>query len=86
MGDLVTEFFEMKEIADEALALFDAARGRMRETMGTRLIVDAPGGRIYYQPVTTNRLDTKALGKDHPEIVAKYKKPSVSKPLRVFPR
>jgi len=86
MGDLVTEFFEMQEIADEALALFDAVRDRIRESMGDRLIVDAPGGRIHYRPVTTNRLDTKALGKDHPEIVAKYKKPSVSRPLRVFPR
>lgn len=85
LGSLAEEYFQAKEMSQEAEDLYEGVKERMRAVMGARSAVETIGARIYYRGQTSMRWDTKALDKDHPELSARYKKASVSRPLRVFP-
>ena len=41
------------------------------------------GSRVKWTPVTTRRVDTKALEADHPELVKQYLKESTHRQLRL---
>lgn len=86
IAGVVAEYVEARDIAEEADALVSAARERLEAALGDRTAVDTPGARVYWRPQTSMRWDTKALERAHPELVAKFKRPSVSRPLRVYPR
>jgi len=83
---VVAEYVEARDIAEEADALVAAAREKLEAALGDRTAVDTPGARVYWRPQTSMRWDTRALERDKPELAAKYKWPSVSRPLRVYPR
>jgi putative phage-type endonuclease len=84
LTDLAAQYLELRDIRDEADEQLGAIKDALHAALDQRTAVDATGARIYYRPVTSMRWDTRALGKDRPELAEKYKKPSVSRPLRVF--
>lgn len=84
-AELLTDYAEAHRIAEDANATLDAIKDEIRRRMGDRVAVGCHGARIYYRPQISNRWDTKALGSDHPELAGKYKRPSASRPLRIYP-
>jgi putative phage-type endonuclease len=54
----------------------DQAKANLLAALGDAEIGEAPGLRVSYVTVTTNRLDTTALKAAHPEIVSAFTKPS----------
>ena len=84
LNDLVTQMDEARSIEKEAKELSDLRKDELKEAMGERTELDVPGFRVYYRAQTSMRWDTKELGRDHPELAEKYKKPSSSRPLRVM--
>jgi putative phage-type endonuclease len=85
LRSLAEEYFQAKEMSQEAEELYEGVKERMRAALGQRSAVETVGARIYYRGQTSMRWDTKALDKDFPQLAPKYKKASMSRPLRVFP-
>ena len=83
---VIAEYFEAKEILGEADTYMEDIKNRMRAALNNRLVVETQGARIYYRPTETMRWDTKALGVAHPELAGEFKKKSVSRPLRIYPK
>lgn len=81
---LMIEYWRAKEIADEAGELLEDVKNRIKEKMGKWGVVETLGSRLFYKPVVSNRLDTRALKHDEPEIAQKYLKESISRPLRIY--
>ena len=99
LDPLMEEYTQAKEIHDEATALIDGVKARIKEAMGDLPAVQTSGNRIYYRPQTSKRWDplrlagslTAALSTIHPDatliataIASAHKRPSISRPLRVF--
>lgn len=82
--DLVSEFIELRDIAAEADAMKEAAGEALKSALGERTAVETDGARIYFRPQTSMRFDTKGFEKKFPELALEWRKPSVSRPLRVF--
>ena len=81
--DLST-LIELRDIRDEAKDAYDEEAELVKEKLGGRTHVDGTGGRVVYDTVETNRVDMLHLKADNPALVARYTKPGVSRPLRVF--
>ncbi len=85
LDPLMAEYTEAKTIHDEATELLDGVKDRIKDYLGDDVTaVQTTGNRIYFRPQVSKRWDTKALAKDHPDLAEKYKKDSVSRPLRIF--
>ncbi len=99
LDPLMEEYAQAKEIHDEATALLDGVKARIKEAMGDLPAVQTSGNRIYFRPQTSRRWDTRTMAKAlgisvaliQPEargieaaIEQSFKTPSVSRPLRVF--
>jgi putative phage-type endonuclease len=82
----IEEYFRAKEIRDEAKAYFEDVCEKIKQGMDKKAVVDTLGARIFYRPQETMRWDTKALGIAHPELATEFKKKSVSRPLRIYPK
>ena len=74
--------------ADIAFRQADEAKKEARKSLealvGDRPIVEGNRLRVYWKPTTSERLDSRALKKDHPEIASKYMKKSHSRPFKVY--
>ena len=82
---LLAEYDERKALFTEAEGLLDEVKEDLRTMMGDRGAVECAGDRrVYYRPQTSMRWDSKALDAEHPELAKDFKKPSVSRPLRVY--
>lgn len=84
LADLAAQFLEMRDIRDEAEGQLDELKALIDKALAGRPVLDTSGARIYLRPQTSMRWDTRTLEKKHPELVGEFKKPSVSRPLRVF--
>ena len=84
LNDLVLQMDEARSIEKEAHELCELRKDELRDELGDRTELRVPGFLVYYRSQTSMRWDTKELGSDHPELAEKYKKPSTSRPLRLF--
>lgn len=82
--EAVETYQKMKDLKAEASALYDTAQADLKTLLGDRTAVETPGFRCYYRPQVSNRVDTKALKKEKPEIWKEFVKESISRPLRVY--
>lgn len=64
----LSDYFELKEIADEADSLFEAEKERLRVALGNHAAADAPGARIYFRPSERSTVDGKALAAKYDEL------------------
>jgi putative phage-type endonuclease len=81
---LRAEYLERKALYDEADALLEETKEELKAKLGDRTAVRVGGKPIYFRPQTAMRWDTKGLEMAHPELAGEFKKPSVSRPLRVY--
>jgi predicted phage-related endonuclease len=97
---LMEEYAQVDEIFNEAKALREGVKGRIKVAIGDRPAVQTTGARIHFRPQTSNRYNAdllaaslaKTLSAIHPDatfiasaITGTHKSASVSRPLRIYP-
>lgn len=84
--DITTTITEMQEyvrIAEEAQAAAEALKDQIKTYMGDSELLTAGPYKVSWKPVTTSRLDTTAIKRDHPEIAAQYTKTTTTRRFTV---
>ena len=66
------ELQELKRMKEELDAEIEAAQDEIKAAMGDREAITAGAYRITWEPVTSSRLDGKALKAALPEIAARF--------------
>lgn len=75
----LTELQEYTRIIEEASAAADALKDKIKNHMGSDEILIAGPFKVTWKPVTTSRIDSKALAKDFPDIAQRYTKETTSR-------
>ena len=85
LEDLVHQFAELKDVADEAESEIQCIRDRVRNRLKSigHSRVKGPWGRVYDIEVKSNRLDATRLKKELPDVAKKYSHDTVSRQLRI---
>ena len=84
--DITTTITEMQEyirIAEEAQAAAEALKDQIKEFMGDSELLTAGPYKVSWKPVTTSRLDTTAIKKDHPDLAAEYTRTTTTRRFTV---
>lgn len=79
----ITEMQEYIRIAEEAQAAAEALKDQIKSYMGDSELLNAGPYKVSWKPVTTSRIDTTAIKKDHPEIAAQYTKTTTTRRFTV---
>lgn len=79
-ASLVNELRELKMMAQELDAQIEAVKDEIKAGLKeqNRNVIVGKDFKITYKPVFSDRIDTKSLKHDMPEIAARYTKTSVS--------
>ena len=83
---LISEYYHAKENEEKSKLLKEKAKNEIKNLMGKSefgFLEAETVPIITWKNVTTNRIDTKALKLDMPEIYSKYLKPSNSRRLNI---
>lgn len=75
----IEELLSIKEQIKRMEEVVTAIENNIKNELGAAEIGYTPRYEVSWKSVTSNRLDSKLLKKDHPEIAEKYTKPSVSR-------
>lgn len=75
----LTELQEYNRIIEEAQAAADALKDRIKAHMGDSETLIAGPYKVTWKAVTTNRIDSKALAKDHPDLASEYTRTSTTR-------
>ena len=73
------ELRELQALIDEAQTEADAIRDALKTAMGDTEELRAGEYRISWKPVTTSRLDTKALRAALPDVAARFSRESTTR-------
>ena len=79
----VTEYQEPKRMLEEIEAEMSALQDEIKAHMGDSELLNAGPYKVSWKPVTTSRIDTAAIKKDHPELAAEYTKTSTCRRFTV---
>lgn len=82
--ELLGDYREAERMADEAEATVEAIKDEIRRRLGEREGVQCENGRVYYRPQISMRVDTKALESNYPDLAKQLKRPTKSRPLRIY--
>lgn len=79
------EYWEVKAVKDEADEMMDSVKEKIKMRMeALSPKVQVGGSKVYYTDVITNRIDSKRLKLEKPDIAKEYTKPSASKRLALY--
>jgi predicted phage-related endonuclease len=81
---LLREEQEAAELSTEADAVLEVCREKVRQSIWHLTAVEVPGFRVYFRAQTSKKIDTRLLRAEQPEIAAKYERPIITRPLRIF--
>lgn len=73
------ELRELQALIDEAEAEADAIRDALKLAMGAETELRAGEYKLTWKPVTTSRLDTKALRAALPDVAARFSRESTTR-------
>lgn len=81
MDDTVQEYFRRLEAADKAMKALEEIKAVIQDACmeSPDFCISGFGWNASYKPVTSNRLDSKALKADHANIYAAYTKAQTSR-------
>lgn len=79
----ITEMQEYIRIAEEAQVAAEALKDQIKSYMGDSELLNAGPYKVSWKPVTTSRIDTAAIKKDHPELAAEYTKVTTTRRFEV---
>lgn len=82
-GAKITDWLELKKKADEYKEMAAEIENNLKLEMADAEFATVQDYAVSWKNITTNRIDTKALKKDLPEISQKYTKPSLSRRFTV---
>ena len=85
LDSLMSQYLTLKELQQEATALFNGKKKEVQDALGAGVFVDCTGFRLFYKPIESTRLKSSALKEDNPELYEKYSYKSVSRPFRIKP-
>lgn len=86
LAELARQHAEAKAALDEAEGAMESVQAALRKAMGLRTVVDTEGARVYYRPYSRESVDTAALKLRHPRAWKKFRKVTIVRPLKVYPR
>ena len=69
---MIHDYFELKQLADEAAEELDNFKEQMKALVGNRPAVETRGAKILWSTVTSMRIDTKAVEKLVADLRAEY--------------
>lgn len=81
IDSIMKELAEYIRMQEEAAAMVESLKDQLKERM-TAAGVDSLAGsehKATYKAVTSSRVDTTSLKKDHPEIAARYTKTTTAR-------
>jgi len=84
LDELLGDWHDAHEMAEEAAALEESIKARVKERIGARPGVQTDRFRIYYREVVSNRVDTTALRQKYPSIAKELERSVASRPLRIY--
>jgi len=76
---ILSDYLAHKFKAKEHEAQADLAQQRLQSIMGEHEQAVVGGWKLTWKPITSNRIDSKRLKAELPEVAAQYSKPSVSR-------
>lgn len=79
----VSEYQELKRMAEEIEAEMSALQDEIKTFMGDSELLIAGPYKVLYKVITSSRLDTTALKKALPDIAAQYTRTSTSRRFTV---
>lgn len=82
---LVGAYLDAKAAAKAADTEEKRLANEIKLLVGDHAAASCPGYVLSWPTVTTNRLDMQALGQDHPDLVAQYTKPTLSRRFTAKP-
>lgn len=77
--ELCKEYKELQRLAEEVSEQLDAVKEQIRAIMGGAETVTAGQYKVSDKNVTSSRLDSTALKREHPEIAAQFTKTTMAK-------
>lgn len=84
LAPLLSDYWEAREIFEGAEATLELIKDAIRDRLGKVTAAECEGSRVYFRDQTSMRWDGKALDVAHPELADKFKRPLVTRPLRVY--
>jgi len=84
MESAVERFLSLRELANEATEMLEAAKAEIKAAMGDRTAVEVNGARVYNRVVVSKRVDVTALKQKYKDVYEAVAKDSVSQPLRAY--
>ncbi len=84
LDTILSEYQEVKDMYDEACAIFDLHKQRVKDYLADKTAVKTPRAVIHYRPVQTERLNTGKLKAEYPDIYEACKVVTTHRPLKVF--
>jgi len=85
-SDIITkvrELMELRRMAEELQTEIDALQEAVKSFMGSEETMIAGAFKVSYKNVTSNRLDSAALKRDLPNVVALYTKQTTTRRFTV---
>lgn len=75
----IKELREMQQMIEEAQAIAEGIKDEIKEYMGEAEELRAGEYKVTYRAVTSCRIDTAALKKQHPDVAALYTKTTTTR-------
>ena len=79
----IRELQEYKRMRDELDATIESLTDEIKAEMGDQEVLLAGPFKVLWKTVIQNRLDSAALKKELPDVVARYTKPVTTRPFKV---
>lgn len=78
MEKLILDYLRYKRIAEEAKAEAESIKAAIIALMAGRETVTGDTFKVSYKPITTTRVDTKALKAAYPDIAKRFERESTA--------
>ena len=81
INETMRELAQYTRLQEEAAAMVEALKDQLKQYMNENQLETLAGDehKVTYKTVTSSRIDTAALKKGHPDIVAQYTKTTETK-------
>lgn len=79
MESTIRELMELRRMQEELTAEIEALQDAIKATMGSEEELTAGAFKVTWKPITTARIDTTALKKALPDVVAAYTKTTTAR-------
>lgn len=83
LTSIITEMKEYERMAEELAATIEGLKDQIKAHMGDKEEIIAGQYKVRWKQVTSQRVDTKALKAELPDVAARYSRESVTRRFTV---